>query len=60
MTKQVTEEQEREAARLYREGHSAREVAKIMSPPLSHQTVLNLCRKAGIEIRPPHHNNTQT
>lgn len=58
MTKQTTEEQEKEAARLYREGCSARAVAKALQ--LSHQTVLNLCRRAGIEIRPPYHNNNQT
>ena len=57
MTKQVTREMEEEAARLYREGGSARSVAKALD--VSHQTVLNLCRKAGVEIRPPYRNQTE-
>jgi transposase-like protein len=57
MTKQVTREMEEEAARLYREGASARAVAKAMD--VSHQTVLNLCRRAGVEIRPPYRNHPE-
>jgi transposase len=56
MTKQATEELKKAAARLYQEGHSAREVARALQ--ISHQTVLNVCREAGVSIRPPHLNGT--
>lgn len=55
MSKQVVPEQKAEVIRLYQEGKSAREVGMILG--LSHQTVINICRDCGIDIRAPHVRN---
>jgi DNA invertase Pin-like site-specific DNA recombinase len=55
MSKPVTSEQKADIVRLYQEGKSAREVGSALS--ISHQTVLNVCREAGIDIRAPHVSN---
>lgn len=63
MTKQATLEQKEEAARLYSEGKSAREVVRTLHGlgiAISHQTVLNFCREKGVAVRPPYINNTDT
>ena len=60
MSKQIPPDRKAEVVKLYKEGKSAREVASMMNPPLSHQTVLNICREAGIDVRPPHVNNLTT
>ena len=62
MTKQVTKELKEAAVKLYQEGSSARKVARALrvshQTVISHQTVLNVCREAGVSIRPPHMNGS--
>lgn len=46
----VPEPTRRKAVSLYQDGWSSRDVARKLG--ISHQTVLNLCREDGAEIRP--------
>jgi transposase-like protein len=54
MTKEADESLKAEAVKLYQEGSSARQVGRALH--ISHQTVLNFCRQAGLDVRPPHSN----
>lgn len=58
MTLPSPEEVRDQAVKMYREGRSARTVARALG--ISHQTVLNFCRDAGVAIRPPYRSNLDT